>query len=136
VPAYAVAQDINAMALRIERKLLCPQCTNLRLDVCDTQFCADMRAEIRARLQRGESEQQIIDSFTSLYGLHVLADVPRRGFNMLLFAWVGASLVLVAAGGLWVLRRLRRTASREPLALDAREERWLDDQLASRPDAR
>jgi cytochrome c-type biogenesis protein CcmH/NrfF len=135
-PTYAGAQDIDATALRIERKLLCPQCTNLRLDVCDTQFCADMRAEIRSRLERGESEQQIIDSFTDLYGLEVLADVPRRGFNLLLFGWVGASLLAVAAFGMLVLRRLRHTATPRLAALDARDEQWLDEQLASRQDAR
>jgi cytochrome c-type biogenesis protein CcmH/NrfF len=108
----------------------------LRLDVCDTQFCADMRAEIRSRLQRGESEQQIIDSFTGLYGLHVLADVPRQGFNLVLFGWVGGSLITVAALGSLVLWRLRRTASARSTPLDARDELWLDEQVASRQDAR
>jgi cytochrome c-type biogenesis protein CcmH/NrfF len=134
--AHAVAQDTDAMALRVERKLLCPQCTNLRLDVCDTQFCADMRAEIRARLQRGESEEQIIDTFTDLYGLEVLAEVPRRGFNLVLFGWVVGSLLLVASVGGLVLRRLRRTAAPQPGVLDARDEQWLDEQLAAPRDGR
>jgi cytochrome c-type biogenesis protein CcmH len=136
-PAVTYAQEADdATALRIERKLLCPQCTNLRLDVCDTQFCADMRAEIRSRLERGESEQAIIDSFTELYGLEVLNEVPRRGFNLVLFGWVGASLLAVAGVGCYVLLRLRRSAAPAPTTIDARDEQWLDEQLASQREAR
>ena len=134
--AIAEAQDADSAALRVERALLCPQCTNLRLDVCDTQLCADMRADIRARLARGESEQQIVESFVSLYGHEVLADVPARGFNLVLFGWVGASLLLVASVGTLVLMRLRRTATSAPELLLANDERWIDEQLASERDAR
>lgn len=128
----AGAQTPDAVALGIERKLLCPQCTNQRLDVCDTQICVDMRAAIRERLARGESEQEIIDYFTGRYGQRVLAEVPRRGFNLVLFGWVGASLALVAAVGALVLVRLRRSARAGEAAgaLDAQTERWLDEEIA------
>ena len=136
--AAAQTPDIEAHALAIERTLLCPQCTNLRLDVCDTQLCSDMRAEIRERLVRGESTQQITDSFTERYGVRVLADVPATGFNRLLFVWVGGSLLLVAAVGGFVLVRLRRTASPAPeiQASDTADDAWLDDQLAADREAR
>lgn len=131
----AAAQTPDAVALGIERQLLCPQCTNLRLDVCDTQICVDMRAAIRERLARGESEQQIIDYFTGRYGQRVLADVPATGFNLVLFGWVGASLALVAAVGALVLVRLRRSARVTDAmgaagTLDAPTEQWLDEQIA------
>ncbi len=136
--ASAQTPDIEVRALAIERTLLCPQCTNLRLDVCDTQLCSDMRAEIRERLSRGESTQQITDSFTERYGVRVLADVPPTGFNRLLFVWVGGSLLLVAAVGGFVLVRLRRTASPAPeiQASDTADDAWLDDQLAADREAR
>jgi cytochrome c-type biogenesis protein CcmH len=127
---------IEAQALAIERKLLCPQCTNLRLDVCETQICIDMRNVIRERLAQGQSEQQIIDYFTDRYGERVLADLPREGFNLVLFGWVGASLLLVAALGTLVLLRLRRTATPAPATMNAADDRWLDDQLARESDAR
>jgi cytochrome c-type biogenesis protein CcmH len=129
--------DLDAQQLAIEHKLLCPQCTNLRLDVCETQICIDMRGVIRDRLQQGQSEQQIIDYFTGRYGDRVLADIPREGFNLWLFGWVGGSVVLVLVVGALVLIRLRRTATPAP-ATSATEanDRWLDDQLAHGPDTR
>ncbi|MGE0229155.1 MAG: cytochrome c-type biogenesis protein CcmH [Dehalococcoidia bacterium] len=120
--------DIDARALDIERQLLCPQCTNLRLDVCETQICIDMRSVIRERLEQGQSDTQIIDYFTGRYGDRVLADVPREGFNLWLFAWVGGSMAMVALVGGYVLLRLRRTAV-APEAIDAADERWLDEHL-------
>jgi cytochrome c-type biogenesis protein CcmH len=134
--ATADAQDIDELALRVERALLCPQCTNLRLDVCDTQLCADMRADIRARLARGESEQEIVESFVLLYGHEVLADVPASGFNLLLFGWAGASLLLVASVGTLVLMRLRRSAAPPSASLRANDDQWIDEQLASERDPR
>jgi cytochrome c-type biogenesis protein CcmH len=139
--ARAEAQTpIEVQSLAIERKLLCPQCTNLRLDVCETQLCVDMRAVIRERLAQGQSEQQIIDYFTGRYGDRVLADIPREGFNLVLFGWVGGSVLLVAALGTLVLIRLRRTATPVPAAskdtLSDAEDRWLDDQLTHESDAR
>lgn len=127
----AGAQTVaDERALHIERQLLCPQCTNLRLDVCETQICIDMRAVIRERIDQGQSDGQIIDYFTGRYGDRVLADVPREGFNLWLFAWVGGSLLLVAALGGYVLLRLRRTATPAPVRSDLSDDRWLDEQLA------
>ncbi|MGE0229632.1 MAG: cytochrome c-type biogenesis protein CcmH [Dehalococcoidia bacterium] len=120
--------DIDVRALDIERQLLCPQCTNLRLDVCETQICIDMRSVIRERLEQGQSDTQIIDYFTGRYGDRVLADVPREGFNLWLFAWVGGSMAMVALLGGYVLLRLRRTAV-APQAVDAADERWLDEHM-------
>ena len=132
-PAYAQS-DIEAQALHIERQLLCPQCTNLRLDVCETQICIDMRGVIRQRLAQGQSDQQVIDYFTGRYGERVLADLPREGFNLVLFGWVGASVIVVAVAGTLVLLRLRRTASPAPTTINEADDRWLDEQLARETD--
>lgn len=131
----ANAQDLDAQALAVERELLCPQCTNERLDVCELAICRDMKRVIRERLEAGDSPDSIIRFFSDRYGQRVLADLPRSGFNLVLFGWVGGSVVLMALAAAVVLTWMRRSASPAPsAALDDAGERWLDEQLAARGD--
>ncbi len=134
----AEAQDVEAQAQQIERQLLCPQCTNKRLDVCELAICVDMRSLIRERLAAGDSADTILLFFSTRYGDRVLADLPKSGFNLVLFCWVGGSLLLVAllgGSGLWGMRRTAEAAA--GTALDAAGEQWLDEQLTDdKPDGR
>lgn len=134
--APAGAQDFEAQALQIEQQLMCPRCINVRLDHCELTICEDMRAEIRDQLAAGRSGDDIILYFSDRFGDVVLADLPREGFNLWLFGWVGGSILLVAAIGVAALWRMRRGATLAPAgaggALDAAEERWLDEQMRAR----
>ncbi len=129
-PRPASAQDFEAQALQIEQQLMCPRCINVRLDHCELTICQDMRAEIRDQLTAGRGGDDILLYFQDRFGDAVLADLPREGFNLWLFGWVGGSVLFVAALGAAALWRMRRGATLAPAgALDARDERWLDEQL-------
>lgn len=67
--------DVNAIA----KKMYCPVCENIPLDVCPTQACADWRGEIRQQLENGSTEQQIIDGFVARYGERVIG-TPQDPF--------------------------------------------------------
>ncbi len=122
---------IEAQAQAIERQLLCPICTNERLDVCATAICADMKRIIRERVAAGSTPDDIILYFEQRYGARVRADLPREGFNLVLFGWVGGSLLLVAAGGTWFLLSARRTRAPAPVSTPAAvDDAWLDAQIA------
>jgi cytochrome c-type biogenesis protein CcmH len=95
--------DVN----RVAKKLYCPVCENVPLDVCPTLACAQWRATIREKLQAGWSEQQILNYFVEQYGERVLAQPSARGANVLV--WVIPPIVIaLGAFGLW---RFLRTAS-------------------------
>ncbi|MGD8456319.1 MAG: cytochrome c-type biogenesis protein CcmH [Anaerolineales bacterium] len=81
-PAPTPSDDeVNAIA----KKMYCPVCENVPLDVCGTQACAQWREEIRDKLTQGWSEQEIYDYFVLKYGERVLAEPPRRGLNWLVY---------------------------------------------------
>ena len=106
----AHAQQIDTeQQLAIERQLLCPQCVNERLDQCELPICEDMRTIIRQQLAEGTPPDQIVFFFRARYGERVLADLPREGFNLLLFGWVAGSVLLMGLGGGWALLRMRRS---------------------------
>ncbi|NDJ33414.1 MAG: hypothetical protein GYB64_01975 [Chloroflexi bacterium] len=82
-PEVPVTTDeVNAIA----SGLYCPVCENVPLDVCGTQACADWRAEIRAMLEAGATEEEIRASFADRYGRRVLATPDAASFDR--FLWV------------------------------------------------
>jgi cytochrome c-type biogenesis protein CcmH len=122
--------EVNAVA----KKLFCPVCENVPLDVCPTAACAQWRATIRQQLAEGWSEQQILDYFVQRYGERVLAEPSTRGLNVLV--WVLPPLAVLAGAAFYVfyLRRMvapqaARPAAPPPAADDyvARLERELEE---------
>lgn len=138
--AQELSPDLEERALGIEQQLLCPQCTNKRLDVCELAICVDMRGQIREQLVEGRTNDEIIFFFSNRYGQRVLAEIPREGFNLVLFGWVGGSLLLVALGGALFLLQLRRSGRAyraahasvgdSAAAGSAEDDAWLDAELS------
>jgi cytochrome c-type biogenesis protein CcmH len=73
--------QVNAIA----KQMFCPVCESTPLDVCPTEACKQWRELIRLKLSEGWSEQQIKDYFVEQYGVRVLAEPPRQGFNWLFY---------------------------------------------------
>jgi cytochrome c-type biogenesis protein CcmH/NrfF len=135
--------NLDEQALSIEKQLLCPQCTNERLDVCNIAICIDMRLSIREQLIDGRNSDEIIFFFQNRYGQRILADIPKEGFNLVLFGWAGASLLLMSAGGGFFLFRLRSAGRAYQATLAATDQpapqaddAWLDAELGANPNER
>jgi cytochrome c-type biogenesis protein CcmH len=114
----------------LEAELVCPTCKTT-LDQSDAPVARRMKQIIRERIADGATEQQIKDELVADFGRGVLAEPPKRGFDLL--AWLlplGGLAVGAAAVGLaaWRWSRVREPAAEEPL--DPELERRLDDELA------
>ncbi len=84
----ALAQDeqpsddeVNAVA----KRLYCPVCETVPLDVCPTLACKQWRDTIRDKLAQNWSQEQIEQYFVSQYGDRVLATPPASGLNWLVY---------------------------------------------------
>src|SRR3970040_14438 len=102
-PRPVTADDVN----RIAKKLFCPVCENVPLDVCPTQACAQWRATIREKLAAGWSEPQILASSGARHGEGGVPPPPPRGRPFLV--WITPPLAL-AAGAFVLWRFLRQMA--------------------------
>ncbi len=81
----------------ISKKLKC-QCgcgfPDLASCSCD-EWAQPAKAEIKARLARGEDEETILKYFTGRHGEEVLTSPPQKGFNRA--AWIVPSVAIVFA---------------------------------------
>ncbi len=108
------ARDINRDYKEACDRLVCQCGCNEQLSVCAMQNCSSatpMRAEIRERLQKGDTVDQIVDSFVARIGQKVLSAPTMKGFD--LTAWVmpflALSLGLVVVG--WIVLRMVRPSA-------------------------
>ena len=98
VPAAATPQ------LAVEQRLMCPQCLQTRLDVCEIPICIDMKADIARRLAAGESQDSIVSSYRQAYGSAILSDDQSAGPA----AWLAWAVAAAGLAGLALLALRRR----------------------------
>ena len=73
-------------ARHIGKKLRCMVCQNEDIENSNADMAKDLRILIRTRLEKGESENEIINYIHSRYGDYVLFS-PPLGFNTI-WLWV------------------------------------------------
>lgn len=108
----ALAQDPDYDRINeIAKNLNCPTCTGINLADCRTLTCEQWRDQINDLVEQGYSDQEVLDYFATRYGTQVLQEPPKDGST--LFLWVLPVIVLLA-GGAWLILALRRWARPEP----------------------
>jgi cytochrome c-type biogenesis protein CcmH len=140
VPVAALTPAQEAEARRIESMLIAPCCWSQQVSVHQSPAADEIRQDIRRRLARGESQQQILDDYVVQFGMRILAVPPARGFSRVLY--VIPPVALVAGAGLVVVL-VRRFSARTGILrqtgegtgataaarTDAGYERRLDEEL-------
>jgi cytochrome c-type biogenesis protein CcmH len=133
--AAAAASEQRPTAAELESELVCPVC-NATLDTSNAPVALRMKAYIRRRIEAGDSKSEIKAALVDQFGSAVLAEPPKKGFELI--AWVlplaGLALGVVVVGALaWQWSR-RRGGDDPPddraEPLDPTLERQLDDELA------
>jgi cytochrome c-type biogenesis protein CcmH len=123
-----VLQDpaLEARARALSEGLRCMVCQNQSIDESDADLARDLRILVRQRLVAGDTDQQVMDYIVSRYGEFVLLK-PRFSLRNALL-W-GTPVLLLLAGGLFIVLSAR---SRRPAAdstLSAEEQAALDKML-------
>ncbi|MDT8446665.1 MAG: cytochrome c-type biogenesis protein [bacterium] len=89
----------------ISHKLRCPTCQAMSVKESEAGLSNNMKAMIRAQLQEGKSEEEILKFFVARYGEWILRNPTKSGFNLLLWFGPGVLMVLI---GIWVVWRAKR----------------------------
>jgi cytochrome c-type biogenesis protein CcmH len=130
--AFAVQPDeilkdpaLEARARALSQELRCMVCQNQSIDDSDAPLARDLRLLVRERLQKGDSDRQVLDFLVERYGNFVLLKPPVEPQTLLLWA-VSPLMLIVGIGALIVMARRRRTVTLETGRLSAEEQRRLD----------
>ena len=114
----------------LEAEFVCPTCKTT-LDQSDSPIARRMKQVIRNSLAEGKTEAQIRHQLVAQFGPAVVAEPPKKGFDLL--AWL-VPLGILAGGAVgvgaiaWGWRR-RRADEPPPAPLDPALERRLDAEL-------
>ncbi|MBI4492129.1 MAG: cytochrome c-type biogenesis protein CcmH [Chloroflexi bacterium] len=100
----ALADPLDERVRQIAKQLQCPVCESVSVADSSSELAGQMRGLIRARLEAGESEQQIVQYFVERYGDQVLVEPPRRGWGLIVW-W--APIAVLAAGAVVLVALLR-----------------------------
>lgn len=105
----------DAMAYEIASELRCVVCQNLSVADSPSEMAAQMRAIVRERLAAGDTPEQVREYFVARYGEWILLAPRRRGFNLLVWGFpIAAVLVGLVVVGALLRRWTRRPATAPP----------------------
>ncbi|MBK5959824.1 cytochrome C biogenesis protein [Rhodoplanes elegans] len=116
-PALAVQPDEmlkdpaqEQRARDISQHLRCLVCQNQSIDDSDAGLARDLRLLVRERIEKGDSNSQVIDYLVARYGEFVLLK-PRFSWQNAIL-WVAPALILLAGAiGFGVMLHRRRDAA-------------------------
>jgi cytochrome c-type biogenesis protein CcmH/NrfF len=92
------ATDASARYDHLSHQLMCSCGCGQVLGECNHVGCPDspvQLAELRTAMNAGMSDQEVLDSFATKYGMTVLAAPPAKGFDLV--AWIAPFAVFLAA---------------------------------------
>ncbi|RWL42673.1 MAG: cytochrome c-type biogenesis protein CcmH [Mesorhizobium sp.] len=123
-----VLQDpaLEARARALSEGLRCMVCQNQSIDESDADLARDLRILVRQRLVAGDTDRQVMDYIVSRYGEFVLLK-PRFSLRNALL-W-GTPVLLLLAGGLFIVLSARSRRTVPDSALSAEEQAALDEML-------
>lgn len=116
------------------REVMSPYCPGLTLADCPSPAAFELRRDIDARLQRGESRQAIIDELVARYGTELLSDPSGTPIGRIVWGVPIVLSILAALGLALFVRRATHAgegASAPPAAEPSTARSRLDEELAA-----
>ena len=83
---------LEERARALSAEIRCVVCQNESIDTSNAPLARDLRLLVRARLEAGDSDQEVLDYLVARYGDFVLLRPPVRPSTYLL--WFGPALLL------------------------------------------
>lgn len=100
--------DQEALAKKLEAQLIAPCCWSQQVSVHQSPAAEEIKQDLRKRIARGETEQEILDAYVTQFGTGILVVPPARGYNLALYLIPPAVLILSAGLVVVLVRRFTK----------------------------
>jgi cytochrome c-type biogenesis protein CcmH len=108
------ARDISA-------KLRCLVCQNQSIDDSDAELAHDLRVIVRERLEKGDTDEEVMDYVVARYGEFVLLQPRVSARNMLLWGTPLIGLLLGGVAIVFLYRARSRAGAGDRLTAEEQE---------------
>jgi cytochrome c-type biogenesis protein CcmH len=132
--APALASERHPTLAELEPQIMCPVC-HTTIDQSDSAIAQRMKSFIRGRIAAGDTASQIKDKLVAQFGPAVLANPPKKGFDLLVWVLplvgvVGGAAVLGVLAWRWSRGRGAEQLRSAGGPLEPELEQRLDEELA------
>ncbi|HEV8660248.1 MAG TPA: cytochrome c-type biogenesis protein [Thermoanaerobaculia bacterium] len=100
---------LDQKTYEIASLLRCPVCQGMSVADSPAEMAVNMKKQVRALLERGYTQEQILDYFERSYGQFVLLKPKFQGVNTLV--WI-LPVLAVAIGFVIIVRTMKRLEQR------------------------
>jgi cytochrome c-type biogenesis protein CcmH len=100
-------QSVAARAHALETELKCPECQGLSVADSQAPTSRAIRADIKRRIAKGQSDAQIRQAYVDDYGESILLTPQDSGISLIVWVLPVLVLALGATGIVYALRRNR-----------------------------
>jgi cytochrome c-type biogenesis protein CcmH len=114
---------LEARAEAIGLTLRCLVCQNESIEASDADLAHDLRVLVRERVKAGDSDDAVKQYIVARYGEFVLLEPVFAPHTLVL--WLAAPMLILAGGGVLLVRALRRRGSK-PAPMTAEEAEALE----------
>ena len=113
--------DLDARTNRVASLLRCPVCQGMSVADSPSEMAVNMKREVRDLLQRGYTEEQVLDHFERSYGQFVRLKPKFEGVNALVWLLPIFAVILGALIVMNKMKRLKTPASDDPYLTRVRD---------------
>jgi len=111
LPGVAAAGSGPTPRQQVEERLMCYcGCADLTVRVCTCGTADAIRREIDARLENGETPDQVVAAYVSRHGAQIRSAPSKAGFELLAWITPFAAILLAGSALVIVVRRWGRRA--------------------------
>ncbi|RPG99702.1 MAG: cytochrome c-type biogenesis protein CcmH [Candidatus Pelagibacter sp. TMED118] len=82
---FSFQSSIEERLYSLNRDLMCPVCDGLTLEQSQAGPALEMKDEIKKMVIKGMSDQEIKEHFVDKFGIEILANPPKKGFDALVW---------------------------------------------------